>query len=250
MKNEKILAGDTFKTNEGGEVRVIRFGGCYDITIEHIDKIRHSCRVTTSQLKGGRIKNPYKPRIYGVGFVGHGNHKPSENGKDTHAYTAWSRMLERAYCPKKLKENRSYAGCSVAEEWHDFQCFGDWYDSQEFKGYGYQLDKDILIPGNKEYGPLNCRFVPEPINKMLLSNKYRRSSLPIGVTQVGNKYTTKTSKSGKVEWIGTFCTINEAFAAYKESRERYIKDQAEEFRAVMPEEVYEALIKIKVSISD
>lgn len=250
MKNEKILAGDRFKTNEGGTVVVVSVNGCYDITIEHEDEHRHSCRVVASQLRDGRIKNPYRPRVHGVGFIGSGAHKASENGKDTHAYTAWTKMIERAYCPKKQKENQSYIGCSVAKEWHNFQNFCDWYNSQPFKGKGYQLDKDILVKGNKEYGPAACRFVPEPINKMLNINKGRRSALPVGVTSVGGKYTVKLSKSGSIKCIGTFNTVDEAFSAYKHAREEYIREIAEKYKNCITNDIYDALMRYKVGIDD
>jgi hypothetical protein len=247
---QKINAGDIFKTNEGGSCLVIQYNGCYDVTIEHMDKRRHRAKVVASQLRDGRIKNPYMPRISGIGFIGYGRHKASEKGRDTHAYTAWSKMLERAYCEKKHKTNKSYIGCSVADEWHNFQIFSDWYEQQEFKGAGYQLDKDVLCPGNKVYGPSHCRFIPDQINKLFNSNKARRASLPVGVTAIGRKYTTKLGKQGGQEYIGTYDTAEEAFAAYKAAREGYVRWYAEKFRGAMPSDVYEAICRYTVNIDD
>lgn len=95
MKPKQIKPGDIFQLNEGGSCIVIEFNGCYDVVIEHQDEHKHRAKVAASQLRDGRIKNPFRPRISGVGFIGHGKHKASENGKDTRPYTAWVRMLER-----------------------------------------------------------------------------------------------------------------------------------------------------------
>lgn len=250
MKPKKIEAGDVFKINEGGEVVVIQYNGCYDIIVQHLDSIGHRAKVAASQLKAGSIKNPFSPRIQGVGFIGVGPHNTSHNGRDTRAYTAWVRMLERCYCPKKQSKNKSYIGCSVAHEWHNFQTFAGWYESQPFKGEGYQLDKDILTPGNKQYGPKSCRFVPEAINKMLNINIKRRTGLPVGVTDNGSGYSVKLSKFGKVECIGTFRTVEDAFSAYKLAREGYIHSSADTYKDKMTPDIYDALKRYKIDIDD
>lgn len=250
MKSTGILAGETFKTNEGGEVRVISVNGCFDIIIEHMDDHAHQSRVVSSQLRDGRIKNPYRPRIAGVGFLGSGPYKASENGRDTHAYTAWTKMLERVYCTKKQSKNKSYIGCLVAPEWHNFQEFCRWYEAQPFKGEGYQLDKDILVPGNKQYGPAGSRFVPEPINKMLNTNVARRSSLPVGVTKSGKKYSVKLSMSGAIKCIGSYESVEDAFSAYKSAREGYVRSMAEKYKDKMQKEIYDALMRYRVNAND
>lgn len=250
MKSNRILAGDIFKTNDGGAVKVISFDGCYSVTVQHLDFGGHTTKVAASHLRSGRIKNPYKPRIFGIGYVGSGIHKPSDTGRDTREYTAWVRMLERAYCKVKQSHNKSYIGCSVDPLWHNFQNFADWYKSQVHKGEGYQLDKDILIPGNKVYGPNQCRLVPEKINKILNINPERRSNLPPGVTQKGKKFYVKIGKNGGIEYLGNFHSKEDAFLAYKKAREEYVRSTAEDYRYSMPEEIYLALVSYVVNIED
>lgn len=49
---------------------------------------------------------------------------------------------------------------------------------------GMHLDKDILVPGNKMYGPEFCRYVPQEINKIPMSGRKRQdkdSTMPMGV---------------------------------------------------------------------
>ena len=50
-------------------------------------------------------------------------------------------------------------------------------ESQEWEGK--QLDKDIVIPGNKVYSPDACIFVDKRINNLMTSRNSR--ALPIGI---------------------------------------------------------------------
>ena len=48
--------------------------------------------------------------------------------------------------------------CSVCEEWKHFSNFKKWFDENYIEGF--DIDKDILIKGNKVYSPEACSFVP------------------------------------------------------------------------------------------
>lgn len=71
----------------------------------------------------------------------------------------------------------------------DYQVFAEWCNKQ----YGYMkkdstgafwgLDKDILVPGNKDYSPDTCMFVPHNINKLFTASDSKRGPYPIGVTK-------------------------------------------------------------------
>lgn len=245
-KHKPIQVGDVFPTNEGGSVVVVDYYNAHDILIEHKCPHKHWAHVTSNQLRTGRIKNPYMPRIHGVGYVGVGEHPASIDGKDSAAYTTWSKMLERCYCRKKQASNPSYIGFSVEPEWHNFQNFAEWYESQPFKGDGYQLDKDILVKGNRVYSRHACRFVPAIINKILCSNDFRRGDLPMGVQEKSGRYYVKLSMLGKVQVVGSFSTIDEAAAAYKAARESYVYKCAEMHKDQMDIEIYHALCSYRV----
>lgn len=51
-------------------------------------------------------------------------------------------------------------------------------------------------------------------------------------------------------YLGTFDTINEAFNAYKEAKEKYIKEVADKWKDQLEPRVYEALYNYKVEIND
>ena len=50
--------------------------------------------------------------------------------------------------------------------------------------------------------------------------------------------------------IGRFDTIEDAFNKYKEYKEDFIKDIAEQYRGKLPDKVYYAMINWKIEITD
>lgn len=84
-------------------------------------------------------------------------------------YMAWSSMMHRAYSKSHHAKHRpNYAGCSVVEAWHRFSNFQKWMLKQDWEGKA--LDKDILVPGNKVYGPKTCAFVDQMTNSFFAHN--------------------------------------------------------------------------------
>ena len=81
------------------------------------------------------------------------------------AYVCWENMLARCYDLKVQEKHPTYKGCTVCPEWHLFSNFRNWY----FTNYvsEWELDKDLLIDGNKIYSPETCRFVPKDLNVFL-----------------------------------------------------------------------------------
>ena len=118
------------------------------------------------------------------------------------------------------------------------------------------LDKDILIKGNKEYAPDKCIFVPQRINNLFTKNDCKRGNLPIGVNyrKDKNKYEASCSilnnNIKKRKHIGYYNTPEEAFLAYKQFKEQYIKQVADEYKGRIPDRLYEAMYKWEVEIDD
>ena len=115
------------------------------------------------------------------------------------------------------------------------------------------LDKDILIKGNEIYSPETCIFVPQKINTLFCSSKSSRGSLPIGVTYE-KRYDTYVARcnDGNKNTIslGSFNTPNEAFEKYKEYKECLIKSMADKYKLYIPKELYNAMYRYKVEITD
>lgn len=82
-------------------------------------------------------------------------------------YNLWYSMLRRCYDVEQQQraKGKSYAGCTVCESWMTLSNFAkdivflDGFEYWEGRN-GYCLDKDSKIPGNKEYSPSACCFIP------------------------------------------------------------------------------------------
>ena len=114
------------------------------------------------------------------------------------------------------------------------------------------LDKDILFKGNKVYSPETCCFVPHAINTLFLNGKKNRGGLPLGVHFDKNKgkYRAEMSFMGEQIKLGTFDAVDSAFARYKEYKEDFIRDIAEQYRDEIPDKVYKAMVGWEVAIDD
>lgn len=128
------------------------------------------------QVKIGSIKNPNLPNIYNLGFLGQGVYIASVRGKQTGEYMTWVSMFTRCYDSKYQIKQPTYIGCTVHPEWHNFQNFAKWYEENYIENF--HLDKDILVPGNKIYGPDTCCFVPQVINNLFIKRN-NKSELEI-----------------------------------------------------------------------
>jgi hypothetical protein len=113
----------------------------------------------------GRVKDPLRPSIYGVGFTGVGKYKRSIKGVKTGAGTKWESMLSRCYSGKY----KNYSKYNVCDEWHNFQNFAGWFYAKRKEGL--ELDKDLRFNGSYEYGPETCSFLTKSENIKISSEK-------------------------------------------------------------------------------
>lgn len=159
----------------------------------------------------------------------------------SHIYSVWKSML------KRCKSNKNYLDCIVCEEWQDFQVFADWYTKHDFYGLGYDLDKDILIKGNKIYSPTTCCLIPRVLNQVFKNHvKPRKHMLPLGVSynkrNAHKKYGASLSLYGERKHLGYFKTPEEASAVYVKAKESYVKDLALEWKDKIEPRAFDALM--------
>ena len=188
-----------------------------------------------------------KSLCHGVGYNDY-NGQTRVNGKDIPSYKHWYHMICRCYSPIFQRDNPTYKGCSVCEEWHTFSNFKKWFDEHYVEGYC--LDKDILVQGNKVYSPDTCAFVPSKINHLLLCRKINKPQYKRGIywDKGMSKFRALLSIEGKSKKLGYFNTEKEAFEAYKQAKYDEIKRVASnayangeiEFR------VYQGLLNYKI----
>lgn len=251
-KKEQRL-GETNYNNQGCKMTIIKYINSRNISVQFENGYIVDNK-SYSSFKTGSIKNLYYPKIYNVGYIGKGKYNSRENGNKTLAYNTWLQMLRRCYDNKILNKRPSYKDCSVCNEWHNFQNFAKWFEENyyEINGECMQLDKDILIKGNKIYSPNTCVFVPQRINSLLIKSNKIRGKYPIGVS-IDNKNNFRVFCNNKQEgytYIGRYNTELEAFNAYKKYKESYVKQVADEYKDKIPKNLYDALYDYKVEITD
>ncbi|AKQ08337.1 HNH endonuclease [Bacillus phage PBC2] len=237
----------------GSEMKIVEYNNAHDVWVE----FEHGNRVHTEykHFKKGVVKNPYDKSVFNVGCLGEGLYKSKINYKYTPQYISWRNMMMRCYDKKFHEKQSSYSVCSVAEEWHNFQNFAKWYDENyyEIEGQSMHLDKDILVKGNNIYSPDKCVFVPRSINIIFTKREARRGELPIGVCfdKITEKYQALCNNgNGKQAYLGRFHTPEESFKAYKGYKEDLIMQVAEQYKSMIPQTLYDALISYKVEIND
>lgn len=169
-----------------------------------------------------------------------------KNYKTLDYYVKWYDMLKRCYDSKYQKKYPTYIGCTVSSEWHKLSAFKDWYYSQSNYGKSdMALDKDILIKGNKVYGPLCCRLIPRRVNILLTDSRAARGACPVGVSfdRTKGKYKAQCCDGIKQKNLGYFIDSDSAFAAYKKYKEQIIKSVADEYYSqnLIGADVYNAL---------
>ena len=248
---KKDRTGEIGVNTNGEEMRIIRYGNRRDIDVLFEDGtiVEHK---QYNDFKNANIKNPMFPIVCEVGYFGIGNYSSKENGKLTKCYATWKGMLMRCYDSKYHEKYPTYATCTVDKRWHNFQVFAEWYykNYYEFEGQMMTLDKDILNKGNKVYSPNNCIFVPQFINKLFIKSDNSRGNCPIGVCKQGNRFIAQLHKGNEKQYLGSYLTVEEAFLVYKNAKENYIKEVAEEYKLQIPQKLYDAMIAYEVEIDD
>ena len=141
-------------------------------------------------------------------------------------YSTWVDMLTRCYSEKSKKVRPTYEGCWVCEEWLVFGNFKRWMDSQDYENK--QLDKDILIIGNKNYSPEKCVFVSRQVNTLLNNRRAARGSCRQGVVlRSSGVFYAQINTYGRTKHLGIRKTEAEAYALYVPAKAAYIREVAD-----------------------
>lgn len=249
MNNKIDRTGEIYNFEDGRNMQIIEYFSARNVTIKFNDETIIK-NITYRCFRLGKVENFNNKSIFGIGYFGYGKYR--YKGKYKSCYDKWRKMIGRCYDEYTQIKNPTYKDCSVHPDWHNFQNFAKWYDENYIDGF--ELDKDILVKGNKIYSSETCCFVPQEINKLLTLNDINRGSLPIGVSiKKGKKkkpYNAQINIVGKPKSLGYFYTIQDAFNAYKIAKENRIKYLAYKHKGNITENCYNSLINWVIEIND
>ena len=247
--------GETNYNSFGSLMIIIEFKNTRNIIV-YFPEYKWKTKTTYANFTRGNIHCPYEPRIRGKGFMGEGEY--GSRGNDVRCYDTWNKMLERCYSEEFHDKHPTYTGCTVCDDWLNYQNFAAWYYDNFydcFNGDRMCLDKDILYKNNKIYSPETCIFVPARINKLFTKRQVFRGDCLIG-TRKDPKCTTEIwittchGVDGKMQYLGRFRTQQEAFIVYKSFKEKTIKLIADEYKDLIPMRLYNALYNYVVEEND
>lgn len=267
-KNQTLNRKGEKRELKDGTIEIIRYNTNHDIDIllengEIIYNTRYdnfcNLKYATSQTR----KEDFTKRISELNKGKNGNRKikygiaildsmcVNDMGKLKNSYKKWIMMLKRSFDEDYKKKHPTYKDVTCCKEWLLYSNFDRWYNENyyDIENERMELDKDILIKGNKTYSPDTCVFVPHNINILFVKNDSNRNSV-IGTFKVNNKYISSISKKSKREYLGRYDTIEEAFNSYKTEKEKYIKQVANEYKNKIPKKLYEAMYCWKVEAND
>lgn len=154
-------------------------------------------------------------------------------------YARWKGMLERCYSSKWHIRYPTYQTCSADEHWWRLSNFKSWMEKQDWEGK--HLDKDLLLEGNKIYGPHTCIFLDPSVNLFLHEKTHKKSKYKKGVDlHKGRIRARGTNEFGRSVHLGYFGTEEEAHGAYIKNKSRVARILAS---TQADSRVSEALIK-------
>jgi len=251
-----IRIGQEFTTNSGWRGIPIEYKDALNVLVKWQDG--SSTWHPASHIKNGSIKPLMQPSVAGVGYMGIGRFSPNSHINGEHApdkiYAYWIRMITRCYNEKEQQKpsSRAYIDKWVRDDWHNFQNFAEWALTQPNWDYeDFELDKDLLVTGNKIYSPDACCFLPADINTFLSSRdsgKFMR-----GVNIINPKtpnssvgYVARCHVGNERKYLGFYKTEEEAHSVYKQFKEQYARDLTEKWKDKITEQAYNALTAYEV----
>ena len=250
---KKIRLGESRRMNCGEIATIVKYNSAHDMTIK-FEKTNELIECEYVDFRRRGIMSHFSPSVYEMGIIGLTS-TVNEKGKQLDSYCCWVAMLSRCYSDKLHILQPTYLECNTCKEWLNYGSFAKWYNKNfyEIENQKMCLDKDILFKGNKVYSPETCVFAPNDINVLFTKHDAKRGNYPIGVTYLkkNNKYRARC-KYGKGEsiYLGQYNTPNEAFYIYKDYKEGVVKAIADKYKNKIPQNLYDAMYKYKVDITD
>lgn len=252
----KYKVGDVFETSLGGDCVILEYKSSKEVLIQFLNT-GFETWIQTSKIHTGLVRDMTLPTVCGVGYNNDGKYPATEMTdkglRNTKAYSTWGGMMKRCYDEEHRHTAPTYAGCTVNEAWHYYQDYAEFYYEDPWRQDGWHLEKDLIVKGNKEYGPETCVFAPREINALCNKMQKKRGDCPLGVhyKKANGRYGANyRDGSGWLIHIGYFSNATDAFYAFKERKESLIKSIADQWQSKIDPRLYEALYRYTVEITD
>ena len=203
-----------------------------------LDYTKQTAHIFSPSYKGPIGKSGPRPELrklcHGVGI----NDVMIPYFTRSRVWKKWNDMLCRCYSrstPRQRLKYYSYEGCTVDKRWHKLSVFKAWLE--QWEDYeNKDLDKDILIPGNKVYGPDTCLVVRPIVNawfKPTVTGEFPRGVCRNSHYKFGNgsrpfRAQITPLTTGKRTNLGFFLTPEEASVCFEKVRREQLLILAEE----------------------
>lgn len=178
----------------------------------------------------------YHRGLYEVGYPG-----CDDVDNTSTSYYKWKNMVQRCYDKDVHKKYKpEYKDKSVCEEWLNYSNFKIWFDEHYVpcKNNQIDLDKDLLVQGNKVYSPETCVFLLHYQNTMFEGKRgsgvYENED---GTFSVGGKKN------------NTYETYEEALEFVTARQTEKIENVAEKCKGLIPMCTYEAMLNWDVRLA-
>lgn len=172
-----LEAGLVFESKSDGKFEILYDRGWQKVRVRFVCS-GYEQYATRSQIRKGQLKDRLKRSVIGVGYIGVGPHKSKIGKASNPIYNRWKNMLARCYSNDEQARRPTYAGCRVCDEWHNFQNYAEWFVKN--CDPSMDVDKDILIEGNKLYSPQTCIGVTHQKNSERATAKNYTVTSPDG----------------------------------------------------------------------
>lgn len=160
------VIGEIFKTN-AGKCMVLEYRDTNNVRVKFL-QTGWIGWCSFGNLTKGRVKDPYHPTVFGIGYLGASTAQDAGGTKES--YVTWANMLKRCYDPVTQDKQPTYKYVQVETVWHDYSVFEKWHDENRAQYPAERplaLDSD-LIPVSKgtgkHYSPDTCLLIPPRLN--------------------------------------------------------------------------------------
>ena len=161
---------------------------------------------------------------------------------NTRPYIIWKALLQRCFDSNYKEKHPQYKDVTIAKEWLLFSNFKSWYISQ----YDYEnreIDKDLIVFGNKHYSKELCILIPREINNFLRTSKGSRGKYPLGVSLDGTRFKASIRIKAKLYTLGRFNNPEDAHIAWQKAKIKQLREYSEQY-LLEPTLLYQYILNV------